>query len=265
MKLLFFDIDGTLVSEKTGKIPERAKQAIKKAQAHGHLAFVNTGRPKCTIEKQILDLGLDGYVCGCGSYIEYQGEVLLQSPLPQSLCREIVEKLREYKVSSLLEGTKAVYYEKDNINPIVKLIKENYTQIGFDTTKTWDDENLCFDKATCWLNPNSDTEVFLAYMQQHFEAIHRGENFYEFIQPQYSKATGIKYLLDKFHLSLDDAYAFGDSTNDLSMLQYVKHSVAMKNSHPQVLEIASFITKDVDDDGIAYALANIEGENNECR
>lgn len=254
MKLLFFDIDGTLMSEKTGKIPESAKQAIKQAQAKGHLAFVNTGRPRCTLDQQIINLGLDGYVCGCGSYIEYQGEVLYQSSLSLKLCQEIVQELRKYHVSGLLEGTKAVYYEKENINPIVAKMTESYKEIGFDTSKTWDDVNICFDKAACWLNPNSDTKAFLTYMQQYFEVICRDENFYEFIQPQYSKATGIQYLLDKFHLSLDDAYAFGDSTNDLSVLQYVKYSVAMQESHEDVLKIASFITKDVDDDGIAYAL-----------
>lgn len=60
MKLLFFDIDGTLMSEKTGLIPKSAKRAIKKAQEAGHLVFINTGRPRSTIEDKILNLGLDG-------------------------------------------------------------------------------------------------------------------------------------------------------------------------------------------------------------
>ena len=43
-KALFFDIDGTLLSEKTGEVPESAKQAVKEARSKGHLVFINTGR-----------------------------------------------------------------------------------------------------------------------------------------------------------------------------------------------------------------------------
>ena len=45
-KMLFFDIDETLVSHKTFTIPESTKRAIKEAQDRGHLVFVNTGRTK---------------------------------------------------------------------------------------------------------------------------------------------------------------------------------------------------------------------------
>ena len=43
-KALFYDIDGTLLSEKTGRVPESAVQALKEARAKGHLVFINTGR-----------------------------------------------------------------------------------------------------------------------------------------------------------------------------------------------------------------------------
>ena len=43
-KALFFDIDGTILSEVTGKIPESASAALQKAHDLGHLLFINTGR-----------------------------------------------------------------------------------------------------------------------------------------------------------------------------------------------------------------------------
>ena len=44
-KIVFFDIDGTLVDEKTHDIPESTRKAIRELRANGHLAFINTGRP----------------------------------------------------------------------------------------------------------------------------------------------------------------------------------------------------------------------------
>ena len=41
---LFFDIDGTLLSDVTGKIPDSALDALKKTIELGNLTFINTGR-----------------------------------------------------------------------------------------------------------------------------------------------------------------------------------------------------------------------------
>ena len=43
-KALFFDIDGTLLSEKTRRVPDSAKEALKQAREKGHLVLINTGR-----------------------------------------------------------------------------------------------------------------------------------------------------------------------------------------------------------------------------
>lgn len=254
MKILFFDIDGTLTDEKTGLIPESAKRAIKEAQNNGHLCFVNTGRPISTVPKPILDLGLDGYVCGCGSYIEYQGTTLLESHLEKELCLEIVQMLQKTHMSGVLEGTDGVYFDAHEMNKTILAIKDRYTKDGFDTTKTWIDDDLSFDKATCWINENSDFQTFHDFMTHHFEGICRGEDFYEYIQKEYSKATGIQFLLDYFHLELKDAYAFGDSTNDLSMLEYVTNSTAMGCACQEVKNAVAYTTTDVIDDGIKNAL-----------
>ena len=48
--------------------------------------------------------------------------------------------------------------------------------------------------------------------------------------------------------------AFGDGGNDMQMLQYVSLAVAMGNAGDELKSIADFVTKDVDDEGIAYAL-----------
>lgn len=76
----------------------------------------------------------------------------------------------------------------------------------------------------------------------------------EIIQKDYSKATAIQFMCDYLNLSLDDCYVIGDSTNDLSMLQYVRHSIAMGNSTPEILPYCEYVTTDIMEDGIANAL-----------
>lgn len=66
-KIVFFDIDGTLVDGPTHQIPQSAVEAIRKLRENGHLAFINTGRTLVSIEPRIREIGFDGLVCGCGT------------------------------------------------------------------------------------------------------------------------------------------------------------------------------------------------------
>lgn len=258
MKILFFDIDGTLYDETTRIIPDSCFKAIKQAQQNGHLCFINTGRPICSIDDYILSLNMDGYVCGCGSYIEYKGEILYRSSIPTKKCKKIVSKLKEHKLNALLEGTDGVFYNPNNRHPRLDEVKENYRQCGFDVSKTWEDENINFDKMAVWLTEESNFEPFYNYIKTDFDVIKHTDEFYEVAQKHCSKATGIQFLLNYFHLDLDDTYVFGDSNNDLSMLSYVPCSIVMANGDEDVKKVASFVTKSVMDDGIEYALKHFQ-------
>lgn len=61
MSALFFDIDGTILSEITHEIPESALVALRKAQENGHKTFINTGRTICSVPPMIKRIPFDGF------------------------------------------------------------------------------------------------------------------------------------------------------------------------------------------------------------
>ena len=54
-------------------MPESAKVALAKAKEKGHLLFLCSGRCLAIIPKDVMDLGFDGLIGGCGTYIEMNG------------------------------------------------------------------------------------------------------------------------------------------------------------------------------------------------
>ena len=90
-KLLFFDIDKTLLTPYPWTVPDSAKQALKEARYNGHLLFINSGRTYTMIPEIIKEMGFDGYVCGCGSQIYMNEELLFSSSIPNPLCRKTTE------------------------------------------------------------------------------------------------------------------------------------------------------------------------------
>ncbi|EKQ57262.1 MULTISPECIES: Cof-type HAD-IIB family hydrolase [unclassified Clostridium] len=258
--IIFFDIDGTLLSEETYTVPESAKRAIKMAQENGHLVFINTGRPILEIDDCIQELNFDGYICGCGTYIEFKNKELFHKSLGVELSKLVAKRLIEHKIDGILEGKFGVYYDDDNniCSKEVLRIKARHIKEGFYKGQTFEDPEIDFDKFVIWANENSNFESFHEEFKSYFDFIHRGENFYELVPIGFSKATGIKYLIDILNIPHENTYAIGDSTNDLTMLEYVKNSIAMGNSNPVLFDLVSFVTKDIEEDGIEHALKHYE-------
>ena len=110
-KLLFFDIDGTLLTPYPWKVPDSTRQALKEARANGHLLFINSGRTYAMISSMIQEMDFDGYVCGCGSQIYMNGELLFSSSNPNELCRETVERLRQCQMPAFFERPDKILYD----------------------------------------------------------------------------------------------------------------------------------------------------------
>lgn len=86
-KALFFDIDGTLLSEVNRNVPGSAKEALDQARKNGHLVFINSGRTYCLIGSIKKLVQVDGYCCGCGTVLlrEIRFFSLQRSPMSGGL------------------------------------------------------------------------------------------------------------------------------------------------------------------------------------
>lgn len=254
--ILFFDIDGTLIAEDASRyLPDSAREAIKKARKAGHLAFINTGRVFINVDDFIRDVGFDGYVCGCGTFIQYQNQVLLHNELSRELCHEMAALAYDCGVFGLYEamdanGVDARIEVAGEAKELIAYFKSMGKRFMTDVTAP----DFYFDKFTGWFDDNADIVRFRKEVEREFTYIPRGTHFCEIVPKGFSKATGIEFLLKYFDIPWENSYAFGDSNNDLPMLEYVKNSVVMGESDDTIKEKASFVTKSVREDGLYHAM-----------
>lgn len=80
---------------------------------------------------------------------------------------------------------------------------------------------------------------------------------YDVYKTTTSKANGIERLLEKLHLNWGEVVAIGDSYNDIEMIQAAGIGVAMGNGQDALKNAADFITKPVEEVGVAYAIDQI--------
>ncbi|MCH5266941.1 MAG: HAD family phosphatase [Lachnospiraceae bacterium] len=257
-KLIFFDIDGTIVTENGGKrvIPQSTKDTIHDLQQNGHLCFINTGRTLSEIDKTIHELCMDGFVCGCGTYIIYHDNVIFEKTIPFSLGNRILKELEQCNLEWLLEGSHTLYYSTRPYHSHIGDFQEEHRtvfSVAFDLVAPENACNLKFDKFCICTDETSNLLRFQNAFKDELTFIDRGSGFYEVVPSGCSKASGIQYLMDYFHIPLEDTIAIGDSTNDLPMLEFAETSIAMGGSCPQVCEAADMVTDDILQDGLQHA------------
>lgn len=81
-----------------------------------------------------------------------------------------------------------------------------------------------------------------------------GHGLVEASSPGVTKATGLTEVIRRLELDAADVIAFGDMPNDLDMLRWAGHGVAMGNAHPALLAAADEVTARNTEDGLALVL-----------
>lgn len=263
-KVVFIDIDGTLVGSlnKQAYIPESAKQAIKKTRQNGHLVYLCTGRSKAEIGQEIMDIGFDGTIGAAGGYIETNNEVLFHRTFEKKELDKIETYFKENNIAYYLESNDGLY-SSESFNVYLK-------DIFYDGQIPEDGGFFAILKPLSECSYQGVNKISFVSMQVPFEKVKetfeaqydlvksswgRGaENTGELSLKGINKATAIHQLLDYLHMDLKDTFGIGDSMNDTEMFACVGTSIAMGNAMHGVKDLADFVTKDLLDDGVAYAL-----------
>lgn len=256
-KIMFFDIDGTLMEDSSSHfMPESTVSALRRAREAGHLLYVNTGRPLCNVDADVRSLGFDGYLCGCGTYIECDGRELLYHTNPPALCRETVGLIRRTGCSPLFERRDAFFFDTQARQlPMITGLRQTFRMQEKNIWRSTEDPDFGFDKFVIAYDARSDLEAFRAGIRDSFAFIDRGEGFAEMVPLGYSKKTGMDFVLQYYGMDRRSAYAIGDSLNDLPMFEGAGTSIAMGNGD-KLIPYADYVTEDLWHDGVSNAMAH---------
>ena len=252
-KILFFDVDGTIV---TGDhvIPASAGAALRAAMEAGHLLFVNTGRPYLHVEPQIKALPMSGFICSLGGHIRFQGETLCSRTFSPEESRSIRDAGYACGMDMLFESEQAVWFDRRCANPQGSREFAWLRSIG---VPGWDDtfrEDFSFDKFVYWPRENADPDRFEEQFRDRLTFIHREHAMREVVSLGLSKAGGMRKVMELLGLSREDAFAFGDGANDLPMLREAGTSVLMGNAPRELWGEADYVAPTIHEDGLYRAM-----------
>jgi len=272
LKVLFIDIDGTLVNYET-VIPQSAIDAIRKARSNGHKVYVCTGRSRAEVYENIWNIGLDGMIGGNGAYVEDAGRVIIHQHITEEQCRHIVDWLQDRKHEFYLESSNGLFgsenFEKAS-EPVLKLYMGRKGKDASNVTVRSIFPNMIFD-GELYRDDVDKISFILNSYQDYIDASEEFKDlnvgtwggagelalFGDFYSKGITKAHAISVLLEHLGMKQEDTIAFGDAKIDIPMLEYCKIGVAMGNGGDEIKAMADYVTAGVDEDGLYKAFVNL--------
>jgi Cof subfamily protein (haloacid dehalogenase superfamily) len=257
IKLIIFDIDGTLLATGSDQVERSALAAIDALHQQGLRIAVATGRNYPFIKAVIrTQLHADFFITINGHCVlNQQAQLISRVPLQLNAVERLLKDAQRlnlpfaYKASHTMhvlhdyEQFYQIYAEGFEVRD---LLQDNTNQ-PLDTLRT-EPALGCFmmanDAMVERLRPRHPDFQFIRVAQERLDVFGANEN----------KTVGIQTILDQLNLDWTEVMAFGDGTNDLEMLEKAGIGIAMGNAVDAIKAIADYVTAPVDQGGIAQAL-----------
>ena len=273
-KLIFLDIDGTLLPPGDMLIPESTLAALDRARANGHKLFLCTGRNHRMTEPLLRHDCFAGAVCSAGGYVLCDGKTLVDIPMEPQQAEGVRAALERNGVECTLEARDATY------GSLKMLERWSFTHR---------DAGPLNSEAARWRKAMEDGMTMsplaeykgeplykIVYIAERSEDLNEAKRLYEdrfvfceskpdglnggyvngeLINRKFDKGRGIKAVCDYLGVPLQNSIGFGDSDNDLQMTDVVGISVCMADGSASLKQRCDRIAPSVYEDGIAKEFA----------
>ncbi len=268
-KLIFLDIDGTLTPPGSNTPPASAMDAVRKAQARGHRVFLCTGRNPAMLAP-VLALGFEGAVACAGGYVFAGDRVLFDCPMTSEQLALGLRLLKEQGVLRTIEARDATWGDEETEQFLAGAQADNSELLrwrralaeklnilpmsAYDGRPVYKIVFMCRDEGQLAPARAALERDFRFVVQSVSE--HRCLNG-ELINRRFDKGRGVKLVAAHLGIPIEDTIGFGDSMNDLEMIDTVGCSVCMGNGAPALKARSRLVCPAVEEDGLARAFREL--------
>ena len=251
IKAIFLDVDGTLISFKTHRVPASALEALREAHARGVQLFIATGRAAADLA-DLEAIPYDGVAALNGAdCLMRDGRVVARHPISRSDFERAMQLADRYGFSLAFELNEGLFVNR--LSPGA----EEWARMVAHPMPVETNLYELFDRGDCcqmcfYFDPELEKRVMAELPS--LVASRWCPIFADVNVRGVDKATGMAEFAAHFGFANGETMAFGDGGNDVAMLRAAGAGVAMGNACDEALAAADYVTASVDDDGIRRAL-----------
>ena len=245
IKIIFFDIDGTLIDMNTKKISETMLDTLVRLKEKGIILCLATGRSPMALPC-IRGVDFDGFLTFNGSFCFNSEEVIFSNPIPSEDIGQLIKNAEEI-------GRPVCVATRDRLaaNGVDRDLADYFGFAGLKVETASDfDQVLGEDIYQIMLGCYESEYPHMMKNIKHAKIAAWWDRAVDIIPADGGKGKAIGKVLEYYHFDRAEALAFGDGNNDMEMLQSVGTGVAMANGSDQLKAVADDVCGDVAEDGI---------------
>ena len=250
IKAIFFDVDGTLVSFDTHRMPESTLFALHELRKKGIKLFLSTGRHPGMLGEVLSAFPFDGVVAVTGQICTMGEQVLHSNPLKRSHLEALFAAREQLHFPCICLAQGEMF-----LSEVTPLILEfwDHLRCPLPPVKPLSHAlEVPVYQVITFLRPEQEHELFaLAPDLNHTRWC---DDFLDVIPEGGGKDTGIQAVMDHLGITREEVMAFGDGENDLSMIRHAGVGVVMGSGTEYLKSQGDYITGTPDEDGVLTAL-----------
>ena len=250
VKIIFFDIDGTLVDHATGAISPKTRETLKQLHQQGILLCIATGRGPATLP-DFQDLRFDAFCTYNGSLCYTESETIYRNPLHPADVSQVLKN-----AAAIDRPVSVAVRDRLAANGIDQDLADYYHLAGVELSVAPDFEQVCKQEIyQMMLGYRDGQREYITRETEHTRLAFSWDRAVDVVPANSSKGVAIEQILQYFHLTPSQSMAFGDSYNDMEMLQSVGTGIAMGNAPDLLKSVAKDVCGSVSEDGIYHYCA----------
>lgn len=260
MKILSFDLDGTLLTNDK-KISERTLESLLRCKEDGKVIAFNSGRPTQFIYSVLPKIFHEEIVISSNGAMVYKNKKLIHENL--------IEKNTVWDIIQMVETVFTdMFFIVEQVNTSLTKCKDrDYNESMFCQYHEFTYENVV-DSPKILLKTSNldyfDLNILNMLIPESCRLVFTDNmEFAQIVHAETNKLYGIKKILERENIHLEDLVAFGDDLNDKEILSWAGYGVAMGNAVDEIKDVSGYVTDTNERDGVAkfieeYVLRKIE-------
>ncbi|WP_321329800.1 HAD family hydrolase [uncultured Ilyobacter sp.] len=260
MKILSFDLDGTLLTDDK-KISERTLEVLLRCKEEGKVIVFNSGRPTQFIYSVLPEVFHEDVVISSNGAMVYKNKKLIHENL--------IDKNTVWDIIQMIETV---------FNDMFFIVEQDNKSLTRCKDREYNEQMLCsyheFSKENVIDSPKIllktkeldyfDLNILNMLIPESCRLIFTDNmEFAQLVHADTNKLYGVNKVLEIEKISLEDLVSFGDDFNDLEILSWSGYGVAMGNAIEEIKNVSKYIADTNEKDGVAkfieaYVLEKIE-------
>lgn len=231
IKLILSDLDGTLVPEGCGQLPQRLIDTVKKLEGQGVRFGISSGRQWASIRKVLQPLGETPIIAALnGGYVCQGDTCLFSDPMPAQTAQEIAEEAAKLPWADVIIETGEQCFVLADRNGVMEQL--NMRKYVCRAIADWSEVEGEVIKVACYLPQR--VEEFLDLAQARWggdvSVVRAGACWVDFTRAD--KGKGLQALCDALGIEREETLSFGDNLNDAPLLAAAGTAYAVAHGNP---------------------------------